>query len=176
MSGRNPSAPRCAAIVGPYLSGKTTLLESLLHACGTVPRKGNVKDGNTVGDASPEARERSMSTEVSVASAEFLGEQWHFMDCPGSVEFAHDTYAALMVADIAVVVCEPEAGRALTLSPLFHFLDTHQIPHIVFINKMDHARFRRRGSIRCRSPSTARARRSGRRPRQSCRSGPARDR
>lgn len=147
MSGRNPSAPRCAAIVGPYLSGKTTLLESLLHACGTVPRKGNIKDGNTVGDASPEARARSMSTEVSVASAEFLGEQWHFLDCPGSIEFAHDTYAALMVADIAVVVCEPEASRALTLSPLFHFLDTHQIPHIVFINKMDHANDRVRELI-----------------------------
>jgi len=139
MSGRNPSAPRCAAIVGPYLSGKTTLLEAILHACGTVPRKGSVKEGNTVGDPSPEARARNMSTEMTVASAEFLGEQWHFLDCPGSVEFAHDTFAALMVADIAIVVCEPEASRALTLSPLFHFLDHHNIPHIVFINKMDHA-------------------------------------
>jgi elongation factor G len=55
MSGRNPSAPRCAAIVGPYLSGKTTLLESLLHASGTLPRKGSVKEGNTVGDASEES-------------------------------------------------------------------------------------------------------------------------
>lgn len=139
MSGRTPSAPRCAAIVGPYLSGKTTLLESLLHTCGATPRKGSVKEGNTVGDAAPEARARNMSTEVSIASAEFLGEQWHFLDCPGSVEFAHDTYAALMVADIAVVVCEPEVSRALTLSPLFHFLDQHEIPHIVYINKMDHS-------------------------------------
>lgn len=139
MPGRNPSAPRCAAIVGPYLSGKTTLLESLLFACGATQRRGSVKERNTVGDASQEARARSMSTEVSVASAEFLGEQWHFLDCPGSVEFAHDTYAALMVADVAIVVCEPEASRALTLSPLFHFLDQHAIPHMVFINKMDHA-------------------------------------
>jgi len=147
MSGRNPSAPRCAAIVGPYLSGKTTLLESLLHACGSLPRKGSIKEGNTVGDASPEARARNMSTEVSVASAEYLGEQWHFLDCPGSVEFAHDTYASLMVADIAIVVCEPEASRVLTLSPLFHFLDMHQIPHIVYINKMDHANDRVRELI-----------------------------
>jgi len=139
MSGRNPSAPRCAAIVGPYLSGKTTLLESLLHLCGATHRKGSIKEGNTVGDAAPEARARSMSTEMSIASAEFLGEQWHFLDCPGSVEFCHDTYAALMVADVAIVVCEPEASRVLTLSPLFHFLDEHQIPHMVYINKMDHA-------------------------------------
>jgi elongation factor G len=111
----------------------------LLFACGAIHRKGSVKDGNTVGDASPEARARNMSIEVTAAAAEFLGEQWHFLDCPGSVEFAQDTYTALMVADVAVVVCDPEASRALTLAPLFHFLDLHNIPHMVFINKMDTA-------------------------------------
>jgi len=139
MSGRTPSAPRCAAIVGPYLSGKTTLIESMLSICGAVHRKGSVKDGNTVGDAAPEARAHKMSVEMSLASAEYLGEQWHFIDCPGSVEFLQDTYAALSVCDVAVVVCEPEASRALTLGPLFHFLDSHDIPHMLFINKMDTA-------------------------------------
>lgn len=139
MSGRPPSAPRCAAIVGPYLSGKTMLMESMLYACGAIHRRGSVKDGSTVGDASPEARAHSMSVEMSSASAEFLGEQWHFVDCPGSVEFLQDTYAALSVCDVAVVVCEPEASRAPTLGPLFHFLDTHDIPHMLFINKMDTA-------------------------------------
>lgn len=49
---------RCAAFVGSYLSGKTTLMESLLYATGAIPRKGSVKDGNSVGDAVAEARER----------------------------------------------------------------------------------------------------------------------
>jgi len=51
-------AARNVAIVGPYLSGKTALLESLLSVTGTITRKGNVKDGNTIGDSSPEARDR----------------------------------------------------------------------------------------------------------------------
>ena len=36
-----------------------TLLESLLFASEAIPRKGTMKEGNTVGDASPEARGRS---------------------------------------------------------------------------------------------------------------------
>jgi elongation factor G len=42
-----------------------------------------------------------------------------------------------MVADIAVVVCEPEPQKTLTLAPLLRFLDEQQLPHMVFINKLD---------------------------------------
>ena len=68
MAERSPAAPRCAAIVGPYLTGKTTLLESLLFATGAVGRKGSAREGNTVGDSAAEARARKMSVEMSAAS------------------------------------------------------------------------------------------------------------
>jgi elongation factor G len=126
-------------LVGPYLSGKTTLLEALLFASGTINRRGSHKDGNTVGDATPEARARQMSTEINVARANYLDDPWCFLDCPGSVELAWEAQNALLAADVAVVVCEPEIERALTLGPLFKFLDDHEIPHMVFINKMDTA-------------------------------------
>lgn len=132
-----PSAPRCAALVGPYLSGKTSLLESILALSGAISRKGSVKEGNMVGDASAEARARQMSTEVNVATTEYLGEIWTFLDCPGSIELIQEAYSALMVVDAAVVVCEPEPHKALTLAPLLRFLDERSIPHLIFINKMD---------------------------------------
>jgi elongation factor G len=134
-----PAGPRCAALVGPYLSGKTTLLEALLFASGTTSRRGTAKDGNTVGDHSAEARARQMSTELNVAAAKFLDDPWTILDCPGSVELAWEAQSALLAADVAVVVCEPETERVLTMSPLFKFLDDHAIPHMVFINKMDTA-------------------------------------
>lgn len=133
------SGPRCAALVGPYLSGKTSLLEALLFASGTIGRRGTQKEGNTVGDHAPEARARQMSTEINVARASYLDDTWTFLDCPGSVELAWEAQTALLAADVAVVVCEPETERALTLAPLFKFLDDHEIPHMVFINKMDTA-------------------------------------
>ena len=139
IAGRQPAAPRCAALVGPYLSGKTTLLEAMLFACGVTSRRGSVKEGNMVGDATPEARARQMSTEINAATARYLGDPWTFLDCPGSVELVWETQNALLAADVAVVVCEPEIERALTLGPIFKFLDDHSIPHMVFINKLDTA-------------------------------------
>ena len=132
-------SPRCAALIGPYLSGKTTLLEAMLHASGSTSRRGSVRDGNSVGDHSPEARARQMSTELNVASASFLGDRWTILDCPGSVELLSEAQGALLVSDVAVVVVEPEVERALTISALLRFLNRHQIPHMIFINKMDTA-------------------------------------
>lgn len=128
---------RNVAIVGPYSSGKTTLLESLLFMTGATTRKGSIKDGNTVGDSSPEARDRQMSVEVSAASTEYQDIRFTFLDCPGSIEFIQETYNAVVGAGAAIVVCEPEIERVLTLAPLFKFLDDWEIPHLVFINKMD---------------------------------------
>ncbi len=136
------AASRCAALIGPYLSGKTTLLEALLHASGSTSRRGSVRDGNSVGDHSPEARARQMSTELNVANATFLGDAWTILDCPGSVELLYEAQAATLVSDVAVVVVEPEVERALTISALLRFLDRHKIPHMIFINKMDNANAR----------------------------------
>ncbi|MCW0232283.1 MAG: elongation factor G [Ferrovibrio sp.] len=138
------SGPRVAAIVGPYTAGKTTLLESLLFVAGAIPRKGSVAAGTSVGDAAPEARSRQMTIEPNLAHCRFLDEPWIFLDCPGSVELAQESLNALMVADIAVVVAEPDPARAVTLAPLLRFLDERRIPHVLFVNKLDKTSIRMR--------------------------------
>src|ERR1700681_2864180 len=130
---------RCAVLVGPYLSGKTTLLEAMLHSSGTTARRGSVRDGSAVGDHAAEARARQMSTETNAAEATYLGDKWTILDCPGSVELAYDAQQAMFAADMAVVVCEPEAERAVTVSALLRFLDRNNVPHMIFINKLDTA-------------------------------------
>ncbi len=138
MNRKVQTGSRNVAIVGPYLSGKTTLLESLLFVTGAISRKGNVKDGNTVGDSNAVARERNMTVEVTAASTEYNDVRFTFIDCPGSIEFAQETYNALIGVDAAIVVCEPINNR-VQIAPLFKFLDDREIPHIVFVNKMDRA-------------------------------------
>jgi len=127
------------ALVGPYGSGKTTLLESILSVTGAIPRKGAVVQKNTVGDASPEARARQMSVEVNCATTRYLDESFTFLDCPGSIEFLQDALNALSAVDAAVVVCEPEAAKIQMLKPYMKRLADRNIPHFLFVNKIDKA-------------------------------------
>lgn len=132
-----PTGSRVAALVGSYSSGKTTLFEDMLFAAGAIPRRGTVKDGTSVGDAGDEARARGMSTEPTVASFDYLGDDWTLIDCPGSVELTYDAQCAMMVSDIVVVVCDPQPDKVVTLSPVLRFLEARGIPHLIYINKMD---------------------------------------
>ena len=133
------SGPRNVAIVGPYSSGKTTLLESLLYVSQAITRKGKVEEGTTLGDATPEARDRTMTVELNAACTEYGGIRFNFIDCPGSVELQQEADNALIGVDAAIIVCEADPDRVLTLAPLFQFLDSWEIPHLIWINKMDRA-------------------------------------
>src|SRR6185437_3009159 len=131
--------PRCVALVGPYGAGKTTLLESILSVTGAIQRKGSVPARNTVGDASPEARARQMSVETNCASTRYLDESYTILDCPGSIEFLQESLNVLPGIDAAIVVCEPEAGKAAMLQPYLKRLADFGIPHTLFVNKIDKA-------------------------------------
>ena len=135
---------RNVALVGPNGSGKTTLLENLLYVAGAISRKGKTTDGSTVGDASPEARARQMGVEVNAVSFDYEGLHFNILDCPGSVEFVQEARNALLGIDAAVVVVEPVPERMISIAPILNYLDKNQIPHLVFINKMDRSEVRYR--------------------------------
>jgi elongation factor G len=128
---------RCIALVGPYLSGKTTLLEAILARTGVVTRQGKVADRNTVGDGAAEARDHGMSVEVNIADVPFLGDTFTFIDCPGSIEFQYEGALALTGCDAAVVVCEPDPKRVPALQLILKQLEDRGIPRFLFLNKID---------------------------------------
>ena len=128
---------RCIALVGPYLSGKTTLLEAILARTGVITRQGKVADKNTTGDAAAEARDHGMSVEVNVADVSFLGDTFTFIDSPGSIEFQHEGALALTACDAAVVVCEPDPKRVPALQLILKQLEDRGIPRLLFLNKID---------------------------------------
>jgi elongation factor G len=138
-AGGRRTGPKCIAIVGPFASGKTTLLEAILARTGAIPRQNPVSSGNTVSDHSAEARAHAMSVEASVASIEFTGDSLTFVDCPGSVEFAFEAEPVLAACDIAVVVAEADEKKIPGLQLIMRKLDDLGIPRILFLNKVDKA-------------------------------------
>jgi elongation factor G len=136
-AGDRRKGPKCIAIVGPFASGKTTLLEAILARTGAIPKQNTIASGGTVGDSSPEARAHAMSVEATFATTEFMGEQITFADCPGSIEFAAEMEPVLAACDAAVVVAEADEKKIPALQLILRRLEELAIPRILFLNKID---------------------------------------
>lgn len=151
---RSPRGPRCIALVGPFQSGKTTLLEAILARTGATPRAGSVDAGTSVGDASAEARHHKMSVAMTAATTTFMGDSYTFLDCPGSIEFAHDMRAALPAVDAAIVVCEADEKKLPQLQIILRELEELRIPRFLFLNKIDRANARIRETLATLQPAS----------------------
>jgi elongation factor G len=138
-TGRSASGPRCIAIVGPFQSGKTTLLDAIIARTGGNQKSGRTPSGESGGDSSAEARAHRMSVEPNLATVSFLGDTMTFIDCPGSVEFLHDMRTVTPACDAAVVVCEADERKIPALEIVLRDLEEADIPRFLFINKIDTA-------------------------------------
>jgi elongation factor G len=140
--------------VGPFQSGKTTLLEAILARTGAIPKAGSVEAGTSVGDASAEARRHKMGVGLTAATTNFMGESYTFVDCPGSIEFAHDMRAAIPAVDLAVVVCEADERKLPQLQIILRELEDLNIPRLLFLNKIDKANKRVRETLATLQPAS----------------------
>lgn len=151
---RSPRGPRCIALVGPFQSGKTTLLEAILARTAAIPKAGSVEAGTSVGDASAEARRHKMGVGLTAATTNFMGDNYTFVDCPGSIEFAHDMRAAIPAVDLAVVVCEADERKLPQLQIILRELEDLNIPRLLFLNKIDKANKRVRETLATLQPAS----------------------
>ena len=153
-NGTRSSGPRCIALVGPFQSGKTTLLEAILSRTGAIQRQGTVDAGTTVGDASKEARHHKMSIEATFATTNFMGDSYTFVDCPGSIEFIQDMRSVIPAVDAAVVVCEADEKKVPQLQLILRELEDQNIPRFLYLNKIDKADKRVRETIKLLQPAS----------------------
>jgi elongation factor G len=146
--GRRIVGPRLIALIGPFQSGKTKLFEALLA------RAGATREGVAVGDLSPEAKTHQMSVEANIGHADYLGDQYTFIDLPGSLEFAHEGRNVLPLVDAAIVVCEPDPRKVFSLQLVLRELEELRVPHLLFLNKVDAANFGVRETLAMLQPAS----------------------
>src|SRR5689334_4879380 len=88
-----PGRVRNVVLVGHSGAGKTTLVEALLAATGTIGRPGSVTDGTTVSDNDPAAIRQQRSVALSCAPFTYDGVKVNLLDTPGYADFVGELRA-----------------------------------------------------------------------------------
>jgi elongation factor G len=135
-----PAAIRNVVLVGHSSSGKTTLVESLLAATGTIPRAGRVEDGTTVSDHDEAEVRQQRSIALSLAPFEHDGVKVNLIDTPGYADFVGDLRAGLRAADAALFVVSAADGVDGATRLIWDECATVGMPRAVVITKVDSPR------------------------------------
>ncbi|MEU8106394.1 elongation factor G-like protein EF-G2 [Nonomuraea muscovyensis] len=144
-AGRAPAAGSADAIrnvvlVGHSGAGKTTLVEHLLAATGTVQRPGRVEDGNTVSDFDEVEVRQQRSVNLSLAPLTHNSIKINLLDTPGYADFVGDLRAGLRAADAALFVVSAVDGVDGLTQMLWEECAQVGMPRAVVITKIDHQR------------------------------------
>src|SRR5437868_4280946 len=101
---------RNIALVGHGGSGKTTLVDALLFASGTVNRKASVLDGSSFSDFEKEEKEHKHSIYSAVLHADHLGKRINLIDTPGSPDLIGQALQVLPAVEMVAVVINAQSG------------------------------------------------------------------
>ncbi|MFD9948052.1 elongation factor G-like protein EF-G2 [Nonomuraea sp. NPDC059023] len=144
-AGRAPTADSADAIrnvvlVGHSGAGKTTLVEHLLAATGTIQRTGRVEDGNTVTDFDEVEVRQQRSVNLALAPLVYNDIKINLLDTPGYADFVGDLRAGLRAADAALFVVSASEGVDGLTQMLWEECAQVGMPRAVVITKIDHQR------------------------------------
>jgi elongation factor G len=83
-----------------------------------------------------------------------MGDNYTFIDCPGSIEFIQDMRNVLPAVDAAVVVCEADERKLPQLQIILREIEDLGIPRFLFLNKIDRANKRIRETLATLQPAS----------------------
>ncbi|GAA0809591.1 elongation factor G-like protein EF-G2 [Spirilliplanes yamanashiensis] len=135
-----PGRVRNVVVVGHSGAGKTTLVEALLAASGTIPRAGAVTDGTTVTDNDPAAIRQQRSVSLSCAPLVHQDVKINLLDTPGYADFVGELRAGLRAADAAMFVVSAVDGMDAATAALWEECAHVGMPRGVVVTRLDHPR------------------------------------
>ena len=128
---------RNIAVVGHGGEGKTTLVEALLFATGTIDRQGRVEDGTTTTDFDPEETRRTISISAALAPLEWKDTKVNLIDVPGYFDFAGEMVGPLTVAEGAIITVGAVSGLNVGAEKAWEMCDKTKTSRMIVINQMD---------------------------------------
>src|SRR5256885_4306550 len=135
-----PGRVRNVVLVGHSGAGKTTLVEALLAATGTISRAGSVTEGTTVSDYDPAAVRQQRSVTLSCAPVLHEGIKVNLLDTPGYADFVGELRAGLRAADAVLFVVSAVDGMDAATAALWEECAAVGMPRAVAVTRLDHQR------------------------------------
>jgi elongation factor G len=135
-----PGRVRNVVLVGHSGAGKTTLVEALLAATGTISRAGSVTEGTTVSDYDPAAVRQQRSVTLSCAPVLHEGVKVNLLDTPGYADFVGELRAGLRAADAVLFVVSAVDGMDAATAALWEECAAVGMPRAVAVARLDHQR------------------------------------
>ena len=118
-------------------AGKTTLAEAMLFDAGTIRTCGRVDRGDSHLDTDLMERDRGITIFSSQAALVHADTTITLVDSPGHVDFSAEAERTLAALDLAVLVVGANDGIQGHTRTLWRLLERHDIPTIIFANKVD---------------------------------------
>lgn len=137
MKSYSPSDVRVVGFFGHRASGKTSLVEGLLHAAGATSRPGRSEDRSLTLEIDAEALARQMTMDVNVGFAEYRGVRVHVVDTPGDANFWGACQRGLQIVDAAVVTVSAADGVEPVTARVVQALEERGTPFAAFVGKLD---------------------------------------
>ena len=141
-AGRAPTAGqvRNVVLVGHSGTGKSSLIEALLVATGTIQRSGSIEEGTTVSDFDEVEVRQQRSVNLTLAPIVHNGIKVNLLDTPGYADFTGDLRAGLRAADSALFAVSATDGIDGVTRMLWEECAAVGMPRAVVITKIDHQR------------------------------------
>ena len=137
------------ALLGHANSGKTTVADAIIYACGGNDRIGKTADGSSVMNYDPEEKKRGTSLVTAAYPAVWGDTKINLLDAPGLFDFAAGVREALTAAESALIVLSGKSGLTVGAEQAFELAKEYNKPTAFFVSKLDsnHAHFYRIVSI-----------------------------
>ncbi|MDR1748982.1 MAG: elongation factor G [Spirochaetaceae bacterium] len=131
---------RNVSIAGHGQTGKTTLMEQLLFAAGSIPRPEPVESGKTVSDFTPEEIDHKISIYASLSHLVWKDIHINLWDTPGSSDFIGEVISAFRSSEFALMLVDGRAGAQIETIKLWRDLNRRNKPRMVYINRLEEER------------------------------------
>jgi elongation factor G len=131
------AALRTLAFVGAAASGKTSLVEALLHKAGAIVAPGSLERGSTVSDFDPLERRAQHSLHAALVHLQHQETRIHLIDTPGAPDFLGQSLPALEAVETAAVVISASGGIELMTGRMMAWAAQRQLCRMVIVNKID---------------------------------------